>query len=66
MRRLMIAFATLSLVAATGPRPEALWAKACDEYCGEKAAAECDDLESFSCGFYIVGCLAGCNIAKIL
>lgn len=67
MRRLLIAFAALSLLAATGPRPEPLRAgEDCTDYCGEKAAEDCDDLESFSCGFYIFGCLAGCNIAKIV
>lgn len=66
MRRLLIAFAVLSLLSATGPRPEALPAsQPCDEYCGEKAAEECDDLESYSCGFYILGCLAGCNLARL-
>lgn len=66
MRRLMIAFAALSLLAATGPRPGSLRAdNPCTDYCGEKAAAECDDLESFSCTFYILGCLAGCNIARL-
>ena len=65
MRRFLIAFAALSLLSATGPRPETLWAKSCTEYCGERAAADCDDLESFRCSFYIMGCLAGCNIARL-
>lgn len=65
MRRLLTALAILSLLAATGPRPEPALAKSCPEYCGERAAAECDDIESFECGWYILGCLAGCNIARL-
>lgn len=64
MRRLLTAFAALTLLAASGPRPEPLYAKSCSEYCGEKAAANCDDVDSFECTWYILGCLAGCNIAK--
>lgn len=65
MRRLLTAFAVLALIAATGPRPEPLFAKSCDVYCGEQAAQNCDDVDSLECGWYIVGCLAGCNLAKI-
>ncbi len=65
MRRFLIAFASLALLAATGPRPETLWARPCTEHCGERAAAHCEDIDSFECGFYILGCLAGCRISKI-
>lgn len=65
MRRLLIAAAALLVLSATGPRPEALWAKPCTQHCGEQAAANCDDIDSFECGWYIVGCLAGCKVARI-
>lgn len=65
MRRLAIAFSALTILATTGPRPEPLWAKPCTEYCGEKAAEKCDDIDSFECGWYIAGCLAGCHIARL-
>lgn len=65
MRRFLIASAALAVLAASGPRPEPLWAKPCPEYCGEQAARNCDDIGSFECGFYILGCLAGCNLAKL-
>lgn len=65
MRRFLIAFAALSLLAVAGPRPEPLRAETCSDYCGDRAAEECDDLDSFECGFYILGCLAGCNIARL-
>lgn len=65
MRRLLAALAALALLAATGPRPETLYAKSCSEYCGEKAAANCDDIDSFECAWYILGCLAGCNLKKL-
>lgn len=65
MRRFLIAFGALVVLTATGPRPELAWAEPCTEYCGEKAAENCDDIDSFECGWYIVGCLAGCNLARL-
>jgi hypothetical protein len=53
-----------------GAHPVGLGAKeakiGCDEYCGERAAAHCEDLNSWGCTLYIAGCLAGCNIKKFL
>lgn len=65
MRRFLIAFGALAVLAASGPRPDRLWAKPCTQYCGERAADDCDDIDSFECGFYILGCLAGCNLARL-
>lgn len=64
MRRLLIALTALGLIASSGPRPEPLWARDCTQHCGEQAAANCDDIDSLECGFYIVGCLAGCKISQ--
>lgn len=70
-RRLAAAIAALTIAGvATGVTPsEALAEKAtvsCSDYCGEKAAANCEDLESWRCNLYIAGCLAGCNVKKYL
>jgi hypothetical protein len=38
----------------------------CSDYCGEKAAENCDEIDSWRCNLYIAGCLAGCNVKKYL
>lgn len=65
MRRLLLASAALATLTATAPGPSLMAAKPCTEYCGEKAAENCDDIDSFECGWYIVGCLAGCSISRL-
>lgn len=71
MRRLIIAIVAASFVAVpeTGLAQEApggkTGAELCQEYCGEKAAERCEDLDSFRCGAYILGCLAGCNLKRL-
>ena len=70
-RRLTAALAVLTLAGfVTGVTPpEALAEKAtvsCSDYCGEKAAENCDDIDSWRCNLYIAGCLAGCNVKKYL
>lgn len=37
----------------------------CRDYCGQRAALRCDSIDSWECGWYIVGCLAGCNIRNL-
>jgi hypothetical protein len=37
----------------------------CPDYCGERAAEHCDRIDSWGCTWYILGCLAGCNIAQL-
>jgi hypothetical protein len=46
--------------AATGAGPAQ-----CQDYCAEKAAAGCERIDSWNCTWYILGCLAGCNIASL-
>lgn len=69
MRRIIIALTAASLVTATGPGwaqdSEKTNGEYCQEYCGEKAAERCEDLDSFRCGAYILGCLAGCNLKQL-
>ncbi len=70
-RRCTAAIAALAIaLLATGAVPgEALAEKSgvsCTDYCGEKAAENCEDLESWRCNLYIAGCLAGCNVNKYL
>lgn len=69
MRRLFIAAAALACLAApVGPRT-AFAARTndvdCTDYCGERAAARCQRIDSWNCTWYILGCLAGCNIASL-
>lgn len=71
MRRLIIAIVAASLVAVpeTGRAQDSAGGKTgaefCQEYCGEKAAERCEDIDSFRCGAYILGCLAGCNLKQL-
>ena len=69
--RLTAAIAALAIAGfATGVTPpEALAEKAktsCSDYCGEKAAQNCEEIDSWRCNLYIAGCLAGCNVSKYL
>jgi hypothetical protein len=69
--RLTAALAALALAGfVTGVTPpEALAEKAktsCTDYCGEKAAENCEEIDSWRCNLYIAGCLAGCNVNKYL
>ena len=69
--RLTAAIAALAIAGlATGVTPpEALAEKAktsCSDYCGEKAAQNCVEIDSWRCNLYIAGCLAGCNVNKYL
>lgn len=70
MRRLLISTVALFCVAglpgATGPRvAEAARAVDCTDYCGERAAEHCERIDSWNCSWYILGCLAGCQIAQL-
>ncbi len=37
----------------------------CQDYCAEMAAQKCERIDSWKCTWYILGCLAGCNIASL-
>jgi hypothetical protein len=37
----------------------------CQDYCAELAASNCERIDSWKCTWYILGCLAGCNIASL-
>lgn len=67
MRRLTMAITALALAAGL-TAPGATEARAddldCTDYCGEKAALRCESIGSWECGWYIAGCLAGCNLRK--
>lgn len=73
MKRTSVALlASLTTLTAVGPGPGELgtsraWAArpdGCNSYCGARAAERCEDLHSLSCGFYMMGCLAGCRLRK--
>lgn len=69
MRRWLIAAAALGcLTGPASPRPAVAARTAdvdCTDYCGERAAERCDRIDSWNCTWYILGCLAGCNIASL-
>lgn len=66
MRRLYLLTVLLTLA---GPAPARAAASAgpalCQDYCAERAAQYCDRIDSWKCAWYILGCLAGCNIASL-
>jgi len=66
MKRLWLAIGILGLAV---PPPASAAARArpalCQDYCGEKAAENCERIDSWNCTWYILGCLAGCNIASL-
>lgn len=70
MRRIVTAGALLALATVTGGgsgvrRADAALKIDCPNYCGERAAARCDNIDSWECTWYIVGCLAGCNLRNL-
>lgn len=70
--RFAAALAALLLL-LSGPAPgigpgdaRAETAVSCTDWCAEKAAANCERIDSWRCSLYIAGCLAGCNVNKLL
>jgi hypothetical protein len=64
MRRRLLLMA--AAVAFTLGQPAPALADSCEDICGEKAAANCEDIDSMKCGAYIIGCLSGCSTGKII
>lgn len=63
-------FALAALLLALAAPPAAVAAERagpveCQDYCAERAAAHCERIDSWKCTWYILGCLAGCNIASL-
>lgn len=66
MKRLVLATALLALAAPPQTRAAVRASPVeCQDYCAERAAANCDRIDSWNCTWYILGCLAGCNIASL-
>lgn len=72
MRRRTAAVLAALALTLTGPAPglgpETVRAKeavSCTDWCAEKAAANCERIDSWRCSLYIAGCLAGCNVKKL-
>jgi len=61
---LVLALAVLS-VPPQARAAEAAGPAQCQDYCAERAAANCERIDSWNCTWYILGCLAGCNIASM-
>ncbi len=64
-RRLVLLIAALGLVLGQ-PSAAVAAERSCEEICGERAAQNCEEIDSMKCNFYIAGCLAGCTFAKII
>ena len=66
MKRLWL---VLALTALSVPAPANAAAVArpalCQDYCAEMAAENCERIDSWKCAWYMLGCLAGCNIASL-
>ena len=69
MRRLALLAAITTLAGVPAESPASTIARAaeadCTDYCGERAAENCDRIDGWYCAWYILGCLAGCNIAQL-
>ncbi len=63
-RRLMLLTAATTVLALG--QPATALAKDCEDTCGELAAKNCEDIDSFKCALYIMGCLAGCSVGEIV
>jgi len=61
---LVLALTTLSVPAPANAAVRARPAL-CQDYCAEMAAQSCERIDSWKCTWYILGCLAGCNIASL-
>ncbi|MGD8699832.1 MAG: hypothetical protein PVJ43_11105 [Gemmatimonadales bacterium] len=64
MRRKLLLMA--AAVAWGLAQPSPALAESCEDICGERAAANCEDIDSLKCGAYILGCLSGCSTGKII
>ncbi|MDP2470577.1 MAG: hypothetical protein Q8W45_02840 [Candidatus Palauibacterales bacterium] len=65
MKRLYL---VLALVALSAPPARAMGEAGpaqCQDYCAELAAGHCERIDSWKCAWYILGCLAGCNISSL-
>ena len=72
MRRFLTMAAAVAAFTAVTPGSRPVIAEAavaqkveCTDYCGERAAEKCDRIDGWRCTWYILGCLAGCNIAQL-
>lgn len=62
-KKLLLAVAAVML---TLGQPTVAHAADCEEVCGEKAAQNCEDIDSVKCAAYIIGCLAGCSFQEMV
>lgn len=40
--------------------------RTCEEICAELAAQNCEEIDSMQCNFYIMGCLSGCEVGRLI
>ncbi len=64
-KKLMLLAATATLALGQPQAVPAKEAKGCEDLCGELAAKNCDNIDSFKCAMYIMGCLVGCSVEKL-
>lgn len=66
MRRFIPALLALALVAPPTAEARTTFDPVkCQDYCAERAAEHCERIDSWECAWYILGCLAGCNLASL-
>ncbi len=67
MRRRLVLLAAVATLAVGQPEAaRAQQEESCEDLCGELAAANCENIDSFKCAMYIMGCLVGCSVEKIV
>ncbi len=64
-KRLMLLAAAVALGLGQPQLAQAQEGASCEDLCGELAAKNCDNIDSFKCALYIMGCLVGCSVEKL-
>lgn len=64
-KTLMLLAAAVALGLGQPPLAQAKEEASCEDLCGELAAKNCENIDSFKCSLYIMGCLVGCSVEKI-
>jgi hypothetical protein len=64
MRKKLLLIAAAAALALGQPTP--VLARDCEDICADKAAANCENIDTFKCSAYIAGCLSGCSVGKII
>jgi hypothetical protein len=47
-------------------QPAPAQARMCEDICADKVVENCEVIDSVKCNAYILGCLSGCSVGKII